>query len=265
MKLRFKRFKTLIMIKFQRSCLISIDRIWFINNRKSNCDIIRFLRICEPFDMKWYSRNEPHITVINDLSLNIDDILDKTSSTVKYEINKCLKENIEITFSDSNSISNDDSIIERFETAYREMAKSTNNPILVKHYNRKKIDTYLDNRILYISEASKYNHKVFHVYVAEGSNCVLLYSASNFRYEDKENRILIGRMNKFLHFNDMEKFKLRGVIKYDWGNIKSNILPNGIDKFKMSFGGDVVKVYNVLIGNTLIGKIAVFAIKILKL
>ena len=54
-----------------------------------------------------------------------------------------------------------------------------------------------------------------------------------------------GRANKFLHWHDWLLLKNIGVIEYDWGGIASYDNPNGIDKFKMSFGGEYRKYYNI--------------------
>lgn len=251
------------MSLFQKKGPLTFDRIWFKNNGESTCDIIRYLRTSSPLTSKWYIRNEPHITVISDLTLTINNILSNSTKTIKYEVSKCLKENVQLNFFGPRDIATDNSIIERFHSAYLKFVETTHNQILLKVYNREKINNYIENRILYVSEASKDDCKVFHVYVADGSNCVLIYSASNFRGDNKERRNLTGRMNKLLHIKDMESFQQRGVTKYDWGNITSTTNPNNIDKFKMFFGGDIVIVYNILVGNTFKGKLMVLAIKIL--
>lgn len=53
---------------------------------------------------------------------------------------------------------------------------------------------------------------------------------------DSAMRNAIGRANKYLHWHDWLLLKNIGVIEYDWGGIASYDNPNGIDKFKMSFG-----------------------------
>ena len=56
---------------------------------------------------------------------------------------------------------------------------------------------------------------------------------------------MLGRANKYLHWNDWIYLKQQGVVEYDWGGIASYEKPNGIDKFKMSFGGQYKKYYNL--------------------
>ena len=90
---------------------------------------------------------------------------------------------------------------------------------------------------------------------------MLNYSVSNFRM-DPSKRNLAGRMNKLLHIKDMDWFRERNYTLYDWGNISSSQNPNGIDIFKMSFGGDVVTVYNSFVGNSFLGRLLVVLYKL---
>ena len=63
---------------------------------------------------------------------------------------------------------------------------------------------------------------------------------------------------------DMKYFKEKGLVRYDWGGISDFENPNGIDEFKLKFGGDKITYYNVFTGNSLLGKLAVTAMKLLK-
>ena len=71
----------------------------------------------------------------------------------------------------------------------------------------------------------------------------------------------MGPFNIFQHIRDMDWFREHGIVIYDWGNISSSVRPNGIDRFKMSFGGKVTTVYNTFVGNTFLGKILVLLYK----
>ena len=91
-------------------------------------------------------------------------------------------------------------------------------------------------------------------------NARLLHSVSDFR--EREDASLIARSNKRLHWADMELFSSMGIEVYDWGGISSLEKPNGIDSFKMKFGGQLVTRYNVFLGRTILGKLAILALKI---
>lgn len=249
----------------QKKRLFSIERIWFTNHASSKCDIIRYNRADNPLPSTLFTRNEKNETVISDLTKSIDELVSKCTKTIKYEIKKCLNEDVDIAFYDSTAISVDSQVFKDFKAAYLELAEGANNKDLLKAFSPEKIDNFIKNDCLLLTYAKRDNSHVYHVYVFDDRNCVLLYSASNFRTDDKNARNLTGRMNKLLHFKDMEYFKSLGVESYDWGNISSSTNPNGIDQFKMSFGGEIKDVYNIFVGNTLKGKLMVFFIKLLQL
>ena len=81
---------------------------------------------------------------------------------------------------------------------------------------------------------------VWHAYVVSGSRARLLYSASLFREHDKILQAVIGRLNRWLHWQDMLEFKRRGVRIYDFGGLfsdESSATAAGINRFKEEFGG----------------------------
>jgi hypothetical protein len=184
----------------------------------------------------------------------MDVILSKTTKTIKYEVNKCKNEDVDIIYYDSNQIQKDKTILNDFENAYIYFANELKNKSLLRAYNRNKTESFIASGCLLISKASIEKVSVYHVYAYGGEECCLLYSVSNFR-EDPSKRNLAGRVNKLLHIKDMEFFQRIGVKVYDWGNISSSDSPNGIDIFKMSFGGQVCTLYNISIGNSMIGKV----------
>ena len=75
---------------------------------------------------------------------------------------------------------------------------------------------------------------------------------------------MIGRANKRLHWEYIKYFKQKGLLRYDWGGISDFENPNGIDEFKLKFGGEKITYYNIFAGNTVLGKAAVLAMKAMK-
>jgi hypothetical protein len=81
---------------------------------------------------------------------------------------------------------------------------------------------------------------VWHAYVISDGRARLLYSASLFREQDKSLQALIGRINRWLHWQDILEFKRRGFRIYDFGGLfsdESSAMAAGINKFKEGFGG----------------------------
>lgn len=82
--------------------------------------------------------------------------------------------------------------------------------------------------------------RVWHAYVYFGDRVRLYYSASLFRAEDKDLQSVIGRLNRWLHWQDILEFRRRGFQVYDLGGLfsdESSPVAAGINRFKEEFGG----------------------------
>ena len=80
---------------------------------------------------------------------------------------------------------------------------------------------------------------VWHGYVLSGATAGLQYSCSLFRGDADEVRAVTGRANRWLHWQDMLRFKSNGYRRYDWGGLfaaERSPEEAGINAFKLSFG-----------------------------
>ena len=238
----------------------TMERIWFSDKEESNADIVRYMRTLRPMFGR-YVHSESVETVFSDLNKSKDDILACSTKTVKYEVNKCEKEGVEVSFYVASDLKVNKDILDEFERAYLDFANDLGLKDVKEAYKRSKIDNYIECDCVLLSKAEKDGVSVYHLYSCGGGECVLNYSVSNFRM-DPSKRNLAGRMNKLLHIKDMDWFRERNYTLYDWGNISSSQNPNGIDIFKMSFGGDVVTVYNSFVGNSFMGRLLVVLYKL---
>jgi len=243
--------------------LYELERVWFEYTDSSKADIVRFTRCDSPGDKKWYTIVDEHITVINELRKSDDEIISEFKKNVRYEIRRAIREGVVISHIDRNEISHKSSTVAAFVKAYEDCAKSIDGYNLMDAFSERKLHNFIENKCVHFSVAKKDDLKVYHVYVHDEKEAVLIYSISNFR-DDKENEYLAGMANKLLHFDDMKYFRNLGLSIYDWGNISSEDNPNGIDKFKMSFGGNVKRLYSTFYGNSVKGKILILAKKVFK-
>lgn len=197
-------------------------------------------------------------TLITDLSRDEQEIFSDFSATVKNEIRRCEKDNVRFEIFTSDMILKNASVIKEFSDLYEGMYRQKG---LDRSLNSKELAAYAEKGDLIVSAAYiDENPVIFHSYIVNGENSRFLHSCSEFRSEDKSIRSLIGRENKYLHWMDMQYLKCSGVRYYDWGGVFSFDEPNGIDKFKLSFGGGQCEYYNVTVVRTLKAKFA-FAIK----
>lgn len=82
---------------------------------------------------------------------------------------------------------------------------------------------------------------IYHGYYINSHRVRLLYSASSIQEEGESSfRAIIGRANRWFHWQDMLRFKAAGFKTYDWGGWYSGDEDAAlirINQFKSSFGG----------------------------
>lgn len=241
---------------------IKIEHIWFedetwmqgMESGASRCraDIMFFHGLNKLPDKV---RGNLEYTLVSDLSESEEVLFKKIGKNYRYEIKRSEKENVEIRSFWGKEFLVEEALFERFRTTYNEMYQMKN---LKNTFNEKLAQSYLkSNHMAVMVSFYAGEPYVFHSYIYNKDYARLLYSTSPFR-TDQEMANMIGRMNKALHWADMKLFRRMGIYTYDWGGISNIEQPNGVDKFKMGFGGEIISHYNVLLGITLKGKIVCF-------
>ena len=99
---------------------------------------------------------------------------------------------------------------------------------------------------------------VWHAHLTAGRIAQLAHSASLYRSLNTDQRTLIARANRWLHWQDMLAFKAAGALHYDWGGMfadESTPERAGINRFKRTFGGTPVLAYEYSVPITLRGRV----------
>lgn len=192
---------------------------------------------------EWGDSTEQY-SLITDLVIDEEELFATLSSTLRNEIRRAGRENTTIKVFHSNDVIENESVLDIFAEIYHAMYVEKG--FEGAQLPRSELMAYAHVGKLMVTAA--YIHEeavVYHSYVVSGDCSRLLHSCSEFRSEDNAARNAIGRANKMLHWEDMRTLKAMNVKKYDWGGINSFDAPNGIDRFKMSFGGERVTYYNI--------------------
>lgn len=173
-------------------------------------------------------------TIIINLKESYELIVSKFKNTVKQEIRKAQKEGIICCFKDD---------IDTFISFYNDFATLKNiypiNKSVIEQINKniKTSYAYHNNKII-----------VAHSYIIdEEIGIARLYHSASVRLNQNFDKKTIGLANKYLTSNDIQYFKNSGFEKYDFGgyakNTKNKSL-QGINDFKNSFGGEIIKCLN---------------------
>lgn len=99
---------------------------------------------------------------------------------------------------------------------------------------------------------------VWHAFLIASGTAWLQYTGSCFRNRDNQYRALVGRANRWLHWQEMLHFKALGLMRYDWGGLfEDESQPDraGINRFKKEFGGNPVRAYDCVAPLTIKGRV----------
>jgi lipid II:glycine glycyltransferase (peptidoglycan interpeptide bridge formation enzyme) len=193
-------------------------------------------------------------THIIDLAKSESEIFTAFQKSVRYKINRAVREGITFTVLDEPT----DQDIEEFANFFNEFAKTKKIMLCLPD----KMKALRDKKALVITIA-KHEGKTLccHGYIFNGNRAIMLYSASSRAGKDSAEKNFIGRANRFLHWNSILFLKEKGCRWYDFCGLSQD--PNdkegqGINDFKKGFGGftaDEVKFYT---GYSLLGKLVIF-------
>ena len=174
---------------------------------------------------------KPFYTILNKLDVTEDDILKGFTSTVRNEVRRSERENVQFGFIDN---------LDDFRQFHNNFANAKGTYLA----DMGLIEGYKDNLLI---TCAKLGRKILaaHAYLCDSqTNMVRLLFSSNIRLTEDIDLNFIGRANKFLHFKDMLYFKEIGYLIYDFGGFAFNTddkQRQGINTFKQSFGGELVE------------------------
>lgn len=248
---------------------IKVNQIWYpgevtvsdLLRQKRKADIL-FVHGAPIEETKGSFRGwQEYHTCMNNLTISEEEMLASVNKAVRYQFRRSEKDNIEVRFYTKAEIQKSPELIDTFADIYERMYRSKGSDTKL---NVTAINKYLESDgIIFSAIWHEGEMIVFHSYICDDQDTRLLHSASCFR-EESADQSMIGRANKRLHWEDILYFKKKGLVRYDWGGISDFENPNGIDEFKLKFGGDKITYYNIFVGNTVLGKLAVAAMKKMK-
>lgn len=180
---------------------------------------------------------EEKYTLITDLNLEEEVLFSQFKSNVRNEIRKCEKiEGFSYNFGQSSK--------KQFLNFYTQFALAKSlTPI-----SKRSIDKYGEN-LFYLSgylDGILTNMQVYIIDKKSGTIRLLHSISILYAVEGGSKRAKIGWINRYLHWRTMLYFKRLSFQTFDWGgyNNGADVGLAGIDKFKASFGGEKIKLFD---------------------
>ena len=197
------------------------------------------------------ARTTPFLSLIVDLYAGTDEIMGQFGKDCRYKIRRAdTKDGLRLEF-----ITDSGTRLDEFRLFYDAFAKQKG----LRPSDARWLAAACEAGQLALSAAFQGREAlVWHAYVTCGKSAQLQYTGSHYRNQDNDYRALVGRANRWLHWQDMLRFKEIGLERYDWGGLfedESTPERAGINRFKKDFGGRQEKTYNCVVPVTFMGRI----------
>tara|TARA_B110000977_G_scaffold198397_1_gene283166 strand:+ start:648 stop:1382 length:735 start_codon:yes stop_codon:yes gene_type:complete len=232
--------------------LIKLREVYFENlpisgSDHNDVDIIRFVQcrgLQSEFDNNFFSTSIC-------FSMLAVDIFNQFKKGLRYDIKKELEyiSRNDLVFFEPNAVTN---------TVMKPLIGYLNTFQISRHLpriNKRKLMKLAHLNKLAISFIKKEDSILnYHVYLFDepSGKVRLLYS-----FNVKSDFLSVNKVHTWF---DIQKFQAMGMCEYDFGGISSFDQPNGIDRFKLSFGGSRDEYHTAYRACSLVGRI-VMAVK----
>jgi hypothetical protein len=232
-----------------RNNYVSIGEIWFDEEieKLPNVDVIYYIHRSQPIPGIKY---QEFYTILIDLTKEQNELWQDISKNDQYKIRRAgERDNLIYEFWYGQQIN--DEILENFVNFYDKFANIKG----LSDAKMSRLKSHAASGILDISHIKSENGEplVWHVHYHDYNRAFLLHSASMVSEQDSNYNSLLGRANRYHHWQDMLRFKDSGAKIYDFGGWyagKTDQKKLGINKFKEKFGGEIVKNFNYKCGQT---------------
>ncbi|MGF1988224.1 MAG: hypothetical protein RMY62_010210 [Nostoc sp. ZfuVER08] len=240
------------MLIVTKKFIFSVGEVWFDENREAlnNVDVVHYRQLLHP--IKGGQCDEFYTRLI-DLTKNQDELWETISSNDRYKIRRAEQKD-QVIYEYWKKIDSD--ILNEFSDFYDSFADQKG----LTKINRIQLQNRADAGVIDISRVKLKDGEslVWHVYYRTQNRVRLLHSASLKNNNNTTYQSILGRANRYHHWQDIVRFKNLGIVTYDFGGWYTGNTDReklGINQFKEKFGGEVVKNFNCVYGITLKGKL----------
>lgn len=239
-----------------------VEEVWFDAEPQNSLgvDIRHYYQRSQP--IAGIQLNEFH-TMLIDLTQNQDDIWQKFSKTNKYKIRRAIeKDHLSYQYWDSKIINAD--ILNQFFNFYDQFSVAQG----LKKLQRSRIVSFVKAGILDLSLVKQTDESplVWHAHCCVNKRSCFFYSASIKNSTDTAYQSLLGRANRYHHWQDILRFRDTGNLLYDFGGWYTGTTDQkllNINQFKAEFNGHIVQNFVGFQGLSLKGKLGIYVHQLL--
>ena len=239
------------MINYRKLLLVRVVESYFDEPPATRADIVRHYWRSAPLGGAGWTEAP---TLVLNLDNNPDTLLAEMHHNTRYAIRRAAKDDFQYTFWNTH----EPEALAGFCRFYDEVAAVTH----LVPANRQRLTALSRLGVLDLSRVSDKSGEVlvWHAYYRTPDRARLTHSASRLgQTSDPSLRALIGRANAYHTWRDILRFQQSGLSVYDLGGWYTGTTDEkklGINRFKESFGGVLIKQFNFEAGATPAGRMA---------
>ena len=217
------------------------------------CDVHRVRNIFSPLEEDWICREDNTLCI--DLSLGLGAIMKQMHESTRYKVRRAAhRDSLEVNC----VVGPTTDCVEKFKSLHRQFlaVKGMGEP---DYSLAEKLNAQSALHVSFVRH-QKLGELAFHLHMFDGDRVRLVWSGHTPSFGKSDINSLVGRANRFLHWEDFAHFKKLGLGCYDFGGIylkNDDPRMEGITQFKQGFGGQIRHTYNCVKGITLKGRLAV--------
>jgi hypothetical protein len=248
--------------RFREKSLL-IEEVWFDEEpqNSSGVDIRRYYQRSQP--IAGIQFHEFH-TMLLDLTQHQDAIWQNLSKTNRYKIRRAIeKDHLSYQHWDQRTINAD--VLNQFFDFYDQFSIAQG----LKKLQRSRILSFVKAGILDLSVVRQADGSplVWHAHCCIKQRSCFFYSASIKNSADTAYQSLLGRANRYHHWQDILRFQDMGSLLYDFGGWYAGSTDQkllNINKFKEEFNGEIAQNFVGLQGLSLKGQLGIHLYQLLK-
>jgi hypothetical protein len=241
---------------------ILIEEIWYDEEpkKKPNIDILHYIERSQP--IQGIQLDEFH-TMVLDLTQDREKLWHNLRKNNRYKIKRAeQKDPVLYSYWDRERIN--DNVLSSFLDFHDRFSESQG----LKKIPKARIKSFANAGILDLSlvKSQDGNPLVWHAHCCVRDRVCFFYGASIKNPNDTAYQSMLGRANRYHHWQDILRFKDSGISLYDFGgwyagNTDTKLI--NVNKFKEEFGGEIIKNFRGFQGITLKGKLCISLYKLL--
>jgi hypothetical protein len=182
------------------------------------------------------------LTLIIDLRRTLDEIYKDMISNARIRIHKAEKLGNRISLRQYAGGPDNKELVDEFVGLYNQLVRGK--PTVASPISASEISAYFPNAeliIAYLDGKAVCGH--VNLIDRELGISRMMHSA-NQRFDDQPTARLAGILNVYLHWYEIEKYRKEGLVSYDFGSIGQVEDSVGVNRFKMQFGGNLIREHN---------------------